>query len=197
MGELKQQVGGDRSELNAALNGTLEKLKQVAPRKDGGSSARQLARSIRAWRERSALQSIASMEVMQELNERLQERHASQAELRDLTAQLQTSLDRFGDRQLARRLADSIRTHRQTAALGDPDLLEALQQVSQQLEQSQNSAKFERVQRLTDTINRSMRDIVDRRTAARLGEAIARRQVRDRLLNPPIVWRGSRGDGGG
>ena len=113
MGELKQQVGGDRSELNAALNGTLEKLKQVTERNDSGTAARQLARNIRAWRERNTLQSIASMAAMEELQERLQERHSSQAELRELTAQLQSSLERFGDRHLARRLADGIQTHRQ------------------------------------------------------------------------------------
>ena len=61
LGELKQQVGGDRSELNAALNGTLEKLKQVTEWNDSGTTARQLARNIRAWRERNTLQSIASM----------------------------------------------------------------------------------------------------------------------------------------
>ena len=72
------------------------------------------------------------------------------------------------------------------SAVSNPELLEALQQVSCQLERTHNSSKFELVQRLTDNIDRSMRDIVDRRTAAQLGEAIARRQLRDRLLHPQL-----------
>ena len=186
LGELEQRVGGDRTELNAALNGTLEKLKQVTERNDSGKTVRQLVRNIRVWRERNTLQSIASMAAMEELQERLQDRHSTQAELRELTAQLQSGLERFGDRKLARRLADGIRTHLQKAAVGNPELLEALQQVSRQLERTQNASKFELVQRLADKVNRSMRDIVDRRTAVRLGEAIARRQLRDRLLYPQL-----------